>query len=125
MISVVRTERFSLTIAATRGLAEVQDILDHVVRSISLLMLALTTAGADCTSYSSRRKFRDPQAEEESSSMNEIIPIPIFNHFCQCPVVGALSAIVAAYIDWLLFRGKSISGPWNHIHSSCSVTNDR
>ena len=39
------------------GLAEVQDIVEHRFRSISLLMLALTAAGADNKVYDGNRKM--------------------------------------------------------------------
>jgi len=41
----------------TRGLAEVQDIVEYRFRSISLLMLALTAAGADHKVYDGNRKM--------------------------------------------------------------------
>lgn len=40
-----------------RGLAEVQDIVEYRFRSISLLMLALTAAGADDKIYDGNRKM--------------------------------------------------------------------
>ncbi len=40
-----------------RGLAEVQDIVEYRFRSINLLMLALTAAGADNKIYDGNRKM--------------------------------------------------------------------
>ncbi len=45
------------TMAMTRGLAEVQDVVEYRFRSISLLVLALTAAGADEKVYDGNRKM--------------------------------------------------------------------
>lgn len=43
--------------AMIRGLTEVQDIVNYKFRSISLLLLALTAAGADDRIYDGNRKM--------------------------------------------------------------------